>query len=411
MIPIIAICMQVNNLPSEIQSAKEERSRFMTAYAEWTVDHGDYKEWFNLQVAGDTIWERNWGDKDGFHPKNYERALQWEEGEGGRRWGQTKEMYKNQYMEPQHRLLYDGEVWKKEGSAEHASHWAPNLLETTLGFGDWGFGATPEPFPLRIDGCGSSVDGSRRIVSCHIQNDKTIEWVLDTERGSQPVSTTVRDADYNKEAWSRSELKNLDGRWLPDKIEFFRAGEEDSYETMTMLEASFDQNWHRQEPYDPNDLGIGLGHQIGAQEYWDGASVIGKEEYLKLRYLYDMPRHPDVVKRQAQFLQKSVREILEHGLRKAKQYKIDHAAEYAELLRKRAAQEKDEWDAYTEKFIREHKLSKPKKALAERILGSAKKLRDVYRDKQTASSEKARYDAIEKRIFDRLLVRNLRRLK
>ncbi len=82
--------------------------------------------------------------------------------------------------------------------------------------------------------------------------------------------------------------------------------------------------------------------------------------------------------------------------------------------------EKDEWDVYVEKFIKEHKLVPAAVKRAEDILDRSKKLRDRYarknaseiREAERDGDEKklAHYKGITKRIFDEVLVRALNRL-
>ncbi len=398
-------------MPPEIQAVKEERAKFTTAYINWTLDHGDYQERFEVRIAAHTRWERNLGDQNGFHPKTHEEVLKYLK-ENGERWKQTEEMHAFKFKEPQHQLLYNGKVWTKQGS----SHWAlthePYAWDPALGLEDWGL--RPHSHindDMKMENCVSTLSGTQRVITCGIQGDsKSMEWVLDTEKGSQPISATLRAASGLAIARSQTKLANVDGRWMPSSVEFFKREDEEPYQVQTVQEASFDQDWHRQEPYDPNDLDMGFGHWLGGLKYWDGASVIGRKDLDRLKYLYDVPLHPDVIEKSASFEKTSVKDYLAKIARNSKQYKLNHAEEYAELLKKRSADEKDEWDAYTDQFVAEHKLGNPKAAVAGKILAAAKKLRNVYRDKQTVSSEKARYDAIEKRIFDRLLVRNLKRL-
>ena len=81
---------------------------------------------------------------------------------------------------------------------------------------------------------------------------------------------------------------------------------------------------------------------------------------------------------------------------------------------------KDEWDLYVEEFLVKHKLPEPGVKRAHEIRDQSKKLRDAYRRKNAAALRKAKeendsrkvaeYEGIEKRIFDRVLVRELKRL-
>ena len=75
---------------------------------------------------------------------------------------------------------------------------------------------------------------------------------------------------------------------------------------------------------------------------------------------------------------------------------------------------------YVEKFLTEHKLPEPGVKRANEIRDQAKKLRDARRRQNAAELRKAKavndsrkvahYEAIEKNIFDRVLVRSLKKL-
>ena len=73
-----------------------------------------------------------------------------------------------------------------------------------------------------------------------------------------------------------------------------------------------------------------------------------------------------------------------------------------------------------EKFLAKHKLPEPGVKRATEIRDQAKKVRDAYRRKNAAELRKAKadrdekkiahYEGIEKKIFDRVLVRSLEKL-
>ncbi len=412
---LVILCL----LPPELQAVKDRREQIATAHIDWTLDYGDYQERIELRVAGGTRWERNLGDRNGFHPKQYQTAIAGLKTEEGVKSGQTQDMYDFMFNEPQHRLLLDGSVWNKQGSSMAVDKYPPRASEPPIGFADWGLGTTPRlDNDPELGDCFSSQNDSQKVISCKLRgnSEMALEWVLDTSRDSQPIRCALRNGDDELVRWSQTELTEVDGRWMPSSVEFHRKGENAPYEVLTVEEASFDQDWHRTEPYHPSDLDIGFGHYISATDggktgWWDGESILSNLEFQATRCLNDMPFHPDVVRNRARIMGKSVQEYLVILENISRRYKKNHAEEYAEVLRKRAARERDDWDIYVDEFIEEHELVKPKQGIAARILGRAKTLRDIYRDKQTVSSEQEEYDAIEKRIFERMLVKNLKRLK
>ena len=77
-----------------------------------------------------------------------------------------------------------------------------------------------------------------------------------------------------------------------------------------VAEASFDEPWHWQEPFTPNDIDIGLGMQISGDRFWDGTQLISREQYMDLIHLYEVSEHPDVVAKHAEFMGKTPAEYL-----------------------------------------------------------------------------------------------------
>ena len=79
-----------------------------------------------------------------------------------------------------------------------------------------------------------------------------------------------------------------------------------------------------------------------------------------------------------------------------------------------------EWDLYVAEFIKKHKLDELRIKHAHELLAKSKKLRDYWRHTNRAEIAKAEkagdteklehYDAITQRIFDRMLVRGLKKL-
>lgn len=83
-------------------------------------------------------------------------------------------------------------------------------------------------------------------------------------------------------------------------------------------------------------------------------------------------------------------------------------------------EEPDEWDLYVAEFIKKHKLDEPRIKRANELLERSKKLRDYHKRKNRSKIEKAKregdeekqakYEAITRRIFDKVLVRGLNKL-
>ncbi len=180
--------------------------------------------------------------------------------------------------------------------------------------------------------------------------------------------------------------------------------------TLTITHQSFDQPSHRQEPFGLEDIGAQVGSRMrlrdGNNYWWDGVSIVGEEEWLLKRYGLGLEPSLAVLKKRSEMRGISLARLLDLEEKKAQRWRARHP----EFVSKETAEEEDEWDIYVRKFVDKNKLSKPKAAVAGKILSRSKKLRDYQRRKSEKGKE-AKTEAMEKRIFEKMLVKGLERLK
>jgi hypothetical protein len=145
-------------------------------------------------------------------------------------------------------------------------------------------------------------------------------------------------------------------------------------------------------------------------------------KFWDLVLLYDIPPDPRIVDMLANGTAKGERELRDYWDRakelRLKEYRREHGEE--PWLATSLAKEKDEWDLYVEKFLVEHKLPEPVVKRAGEILDQAKRLREARRRQHAAQIREAKkeghekkldhFEELERKIFDRVLVRNLNKL-
>ena len=207
-------------------------------------------------------------------------------------------------------------------------------------------------------------------------------------------------------------------------MRFYEGNSTSPYKMIDVQRATFDEPWHMQE-ISPTDIGALYGTDFASSDgtkMWTGAELIPLNEYFDLVELYGVLPDPRIVEMKAKLIKKTVEEyveIIQRGIaRRREEYRKKYGDE--PWLVTKSPKGKDEWDVYVEKFLTEHKLPEPGVKRANEIRDQSKKLRDAYRRKNAAALRKAKeendsrkvaeYEGIEKRIFDRVLVRELKRL-
>jgi len=371
-------------------------------------------EHFVSERVGATVREINRGDAKGRHPRQYQEVLQFLKDYP--EYHDTEDMHDYKFAEPRYILRMENMVWEKQGTgisahvaqAEHATDvpydvstlgmgpLPSNQVHNDLGVPDFVARAlTSSTFTDSTEGA------MRRIAGQATQGTREwrLEWELDLSRDSQPTRAALY-RDDQMFAESRTELTQLGGRWFPRLVRYFRESYKsgtEPYQVVEVQKASFDEPSHRQEPFSPNDIGVALGNQLtveGASTvmYWDGVELITGDEYNELVYLNGVDPDPIVVERQAKWSHLTPEEYLEQLEKSSRpimraRWERDHGFAYVPTTR--TATEEDPWDLYLERFIAEHKLSKPALSRAEKLLKKAKTMRDVHRRKKASELKEA----------------------
>jgi len=416
-----------------------------TAQVEWTRSWYDkYNDGLVERVvtrsAGDTVWQSNLGNEQGYHerafrsvpprdatPEEAESSMYPPDSGSGTRNTMTDGMYS--WSIPRAERPTSGQVVTLESKfAQVPFDFASAGLALTskvstnvLGLYDLDL-ADFDQAKFEVTRIG------RRELVAADYGIRRIEWELDPDQGGLPVSATLYRGDHLAYRSETTYARQGD-RLIPTRIEFYAGDDDHLKQVVDVQRATFDQPWHTQS-ITPEDIGVRFGTQLFGLEQdgpstWDGAELINNTEYFNLLYVYDVPPDPLVTKLLAEGGNMTTEEYLAWMDRSKKRWREAYYEKHGErpwlepysLLK---PGEKDEWDVYVEAFIAKHKLEGDRLKYAKDILDRSKKLRDHYRRKNGAKMRKAeragetekveRYQSIEKRIFDQVLVRSLQRL-
>lgn len=411
-----------------------------TSQIEWTLSHfGGYDdglvERYITRTVGDTLWESNLGDANGFHRIAFVNLPP--------KGTPLEDLAK--YMVPReedagtrNKLIFEGDVWyisKAERpfsgsvtSLDERSGALPNdfaaagiMAGTEFGTGVLGV------WPLELEKFPSAEFSSERLGSLDVVtaewDNRRLEWHLDTKKGGLPVYAAFYRGD-RLSRWSETEYSRIDGEWFPASTRFFRHDEETPRKVIDVQSATFDEPWHMQEIV-PEDIGVLFGTQLvawpGGHKRWDGTRLLTADEYNELVYIYGVRPDPRITEHLAELVKMTVEEYsawvdATAEWQRDKYYKKHGEAPWLAL----ESPEKDEWDLYVEDFIKRHKLDEPRVKSAEALLKRAKGIRDAHirrnlgeirRAQRRGDQEKlAVHEAYKKRVFDRILVRGLERL-
>lgn len=429
-----------SHLPEQLQQVMESR-KADTSQVEWTITYlqgrdAGLVERHITRTVGDTTWEVNLGDENGYHRAKHP-PLPRDASEEVLRKAQIS---REQNAGPYHSLVYDGRIWHlehKQGLLPVFGRAIPKDVAgdyrpfdfTAGGIGPWWYHLYADTLGLRgklVEGFESATytvtsHGNIETITAEF-NDKRIEWDLDKTRGGHPIHAAFyyRDKLLNS---SYTNLTEIDGRWFPTCINFHERDNEQPYKVIDVQKASFDEPCHRKEIM-PEDIGVRFGTHLlgsGGYNYWDATRLIPLEEYRELMHIYSLRPDRVIIERMANAEGITVEEYLD---------RIDKTSEYmrAEYLKAhgeapwlvKKTDEPDEWDIYVAEFIKKHKLDEPRTKRANQLLERAKKLRDYHLHKNRSKIRKAeqagdtakvaRFEEITQRIFERLLVRGLHKL-
>ncbi|MGB2985746.1 MAG: hypothetical protein WBE26_07660 [Phycisphaerae bacterium] len=431
-----------SHLPEQLQEAMESR-KAQTSEIEWTITYlqgrdAGLVERHVARTVGDTVWDVNLGDEKGYHRIAFHHVPRDDSEEALREAAIPQE----ELAGPYHSLVYEGRAWHLEhqkGSVPDVGNATPLTVHgllydrpfdwTAAGIGPWWYHSHAPVLGLRddvlegFDSATYTVTSRGGVETITAEFDgKTIEWEVDKTRGGYPIHAAFYHGD---KLWNSSytDLTEIDGRWFPTSISFYKRDDGQPYKAINVQKASFDKPWHRQE-ITPEDIGVLFGTQLlGPNGYncWDGTKLITYDEYSELIYIYGLRPDRVIVERMANAEGITVEEYLEQIDKTSEYMRAEYLKAHGEapwLVKKTDVP--DEWDIYVAEFIKKHKLDEPRTKRANELLERAKKLRDYHLHKNRSKIRKAeqagdtakvaRYDAITQRIFERLLVRGLHKL-
>ena len=413
-----------------------------TSQVEWTASwiggrDAGLVERYVTRKAGDALWESNLGDESGYHRLVFRASPP----------AGISEEESRQYASPREEtagtrnsLVYDGQAWHLSPAerplsgmlqpVEAARAWLPTDLPSIGLAPCWGSDLDANPFHLpnqQFEGFDSATFREGRenglpTLSAEWGGSSRLAWRFDDRYGGKPVWAAF-ERDGVPVYSSETEYEKIGERWFPKSIRFYDRDSASPYKMIDVQRATFDEPWHMQE-ITPTDIGALYGTQFGGPDgtkMWTGAELIPDDEFWKLVHLYDVLPDPRIMKMIAE-PEQTVDEYVQSLRAKGARWREAYRKKYNEepWLVQKSPKEKDEWDVYVEKFLTEHKLPEPGVKRANEIRDQSKKLRDAYRRKNAAALRKAKeendsrkvaeYEGIEKRIFERVLVRDLKKL-
>jgi len=416
-----------------------------TSQIEWTLTWDD--KWNHglverhiTRTVGDTVWQSNLGDENGYHQRTFRMSPP-----RGATSGEAES-----YMFPletgagtRNSLLHDGLAWDID-PAERPIVALVEPVETKiaslpLDFSAVGLAMGPnlggnlfgvQPFDL--EGFAEAEfdtfrAGRMEVVTVEF-NDRRFEWHLDPFKNGLPVQAMLfRGGTLISQ--SETTYEQIDGRLFPMSVEFHTRDGTRPTRAVYVEKATFDQPWHMQS-ISPNDIGILFGTQLwsslpGGPLRWDGLELLTSAEYHDLTDLYGFRPDPIVAELIGRAFNMTGEEYYAwldrtQKWRREKYFKEHGTRPWLDEPLGRIPGEKDEWDVYVEQFIKKHKLTKADVKRANQTLDRAKKLRDRYRKKHADDIRKAErdgdeeklalYEGHKQRVFDEVLVASLNRL-
>lgn len=421
------------NLPAPLRRAMEARQAD-TSQIKWTYTHLDDREYglverITTQTVGDTLWQANIGDENGFHRTTY-RSFP------------NHPIPQEDVAGTWNLLVYEGDIWAMDNQAGrhpvsgNATPCDQRYMHHPVDFRWaginpwWGLRTSSNVFGLDrrfVDGfenakLNQTVSGDIEIITA-TYGEHTLEWQLDRRRGGQPILAALYVGDQLAYS-SQTDLQEVQGRWIPSAMKFYYKDEVEPKMAIDIQEASFDKPEHKKD-ISPTDIGALAGTQIGypGKELlrWDGTQLITGTEYDELEGLYGFRPDPIIIKRLAAMSKMTAEEFTgrldQHTVYVRARY-FEKRGEEPWLVVKTG--EKDEWDVYVAEFIKKHKLDEARTKRAERLLKQSKKLRDYHMLKNRSKIRSARakgdiakaehYEAVKEHIFKNVLVRGLKLL-
>jgi len=352
-----------------------------------------------------------------------------------------EEAPKEEFSGPQNSMIYQGQVWRLNSERPVGGSVEPigdpsargQVEPASVGLrARWEEEYSRNPFgliPSHAEGLESaifseaSVNG-RPTVSADYGTSR-LTWTFDDRQGGLPVEAAHYSGD-RLTYYSRTYAQQVAGRWLPRSVEFYMGDSAAPYKIIDVQQATFDEPWHMQE-LTPEQIGPVYGTQFSTPTghmAWNGFDLMDIGEFWEMVNLFGVLPDQRWLEAVGKSAGKTAEQYAEVLRRQGDHVRVAYFREHGEEPWLDAPspkeKQKDEWDVYVDKFLAEHKLPEPGVKRANEIRDQSKKLRDAYRRKNAAALRMAKeendfrkvaeYEGIEKRIFDRVLVRDLKRL-
>lgn len=258
-----------------------------------------------------------------------------------------------------HILLYDGHQWQNETGGRLAELYR-NRNNRIIDARTFGLSANlprghhfrrallSEP-NVRWD-VERTVEGLYRVIRQDPENGWMTNYLVDPERGYNAVEITVSKSGKLQHSM-KAQLKDFDGVWFPERVEYFEHDFEDGKKPVHVIEvqsASFNQPDHPRR-LTPEDAGIEIGTTIQVLDEngnitehlgWDGEKLAPHDEVMARVKRGELQLGPTYLK--------DVQRSLARGRT------IDSFI--------------NEWEQYTHRFIERYKLDDGQRERAKTIL-------------------------------------------
>ncbi len=431
------------DLPQRLRGLLEA-PRIGTSQIEWTISWAEscnagLRERFVTRSSDETLWESNLGDQNGTHAARCVRPDPQDPD------ALPQAVPPGKYdVGTRSRMIYEGAVWDLP-CAERPDSGSVTPREAarvrlpvdilTIGLAPCKITDETDANPFRLENrvyeelaSGKFTEGYQNglpTVATESQDGHyRLKWTFDDRLGGQPVSAALYVAGELVFS-SETAYQDADGRWVPKSTRFYQRDSTEPYKTIDVERASFNEPWHAKE-INPADMGALNGTQFSTPDgtqFWTGSELVSSDEFWELVCVHDVMPDPKILELLSSDLGQTVDQYLTYlsraGEHLREQYRRKHDSE-PWLIKSTPAKQQDEWDTYVEKFLAEHKLPEAGVKRAHEILKQAKALRDARRrqnaiDIRQAEKENDRrrldhFADLEKMIFDRVLVRSLKKL-
>jgi hypothetical protein len=230
-------------------------------------------------------------------------------------------------------------------------------------------------------------------------DEGVLTWHLDPQRGGLPIRVTLEE-DGRVVAESRSSLKNFDGVWFPERVEYFREdyrGGHAPYDVQEVLAVAINPPDLPQR-LSPADIHIDAGVNVYIREYnsthaldagkWDGRNVLSLEEFA-LRGMEGQIEMGPIYRANADRAEEMLKLHYAHEQRAesaAAQPASDRASD-SEPAGPSRLEMLTGWEAYIARFIDRYRLDREQTQQAIRILRNCQERANERLTRQAAEFE------------------------